>query len=456
MGDSELRDASVRRIGLIGASFETGNMGVGALAAGSIRCLHNHWPEAQLYILDYAKQPSSRQLWLGGKQIDIDLLNIRFSKRLLLANNIAVLLVLAALMRCIPSARARGWLASRNNTFQAIYNTNIFASIAGGDSFSDIYGLRRLFYVTLPQILVIVAGKRLILLPQTFGPFRSKVSRVIAGFITRNSETVFARDHQSLAEIARLNGGVSVASNAAFRYDVGFALEPTAPAMVTVSSDFNANSLNVVGLNVSGLLYMGGYDRSNMFGLRVDYRELMTKILSFLIESRGVSVLLVPHVFGNDAKSESDVVACNAVYEECKGKFGARLGVLQGAYDQGEVKHVIGSCDFFIGSRMHACIAAVSQSVPTVAIAYSDKFIGVMETVSIPGVVADARKLNLEELLARIAESYDARHSLKSELEGLMPSVTAAAIRPFSDEWEENPRNASNLVSGLTAPALKD
>ncbi len=447
MGDSVLRDAAVRRIGLIGASFETGNMGVGALAAGSIRCLHNKWPEAEVYILDYAKEPSSRQLWLGGKQIDIDLLNIRFSKRLLLANNIALLLILATLMRCMPSARVRGWLASQNNNLQAIYNTDLFASIAGGDSFSDIYGLRRLFYVTLPQILVIIAGKRLVLLPQTFGPFRSTVSRVIAGFITTRSEMVFARDHQSLAEIAQLNGGASIGSKAAFRYDVGFALEPTAPAKVTVSPGFNANSTNVVGLNVSGLLYMGGYDRRNMFGLRVDYRELMTKVLSLLIESRGASVLLVPHVFGNDANSESDVVACNAVYEECKGKFGARLGVLQGDYDQGEVKHVIGSCDFFIGSRMHACIAAVSQSVPTVAIAYSDKFIGVMETVSIPGVVADARKLNIEELLERITESYDERRSLKSELGKLMPTVTAAAIRPFSEEWEESSPSVTQAIS---------
>jgi len=456
MGDSVLHDTSVKRIGLIGASFGTGNMGVGALAAGSIRCLSNQWPEAEVYILDYAKQPSSQRLWLGGKQLDIHLLNIRFSKKLLLANNIALLLLLATVMRFIPSARARGWLAARNSTMQQIYNTDLFASIAGGDSFSDIYGLRRLFYVALPQILVIVAGRRLILLPQTFGPFHSRVSRVIAGFITRNSETVFARDHQSLSEITRLNGRARVRSKAAFRYDVGFALEPTAPTKVTVSRDFDMNARKVVGLNVSGLLHMGGYDRRNMFGLRLDYRELMTEILSLLIENRGASVLLVPHVFGDDLQSESDVVACNAVYEECKERYGARIGVLQGDYDQGEIKHVIGSCDFFIGSRMHACIAAVSQGVPTVAIAYSDKFIGVMETVSIPGVVADARRLNLADLLERIAESYDARHSLRADLEKLMPAVTTAAIRPFSDEWDESARSASQPIPDLIAPVLKD
>jgi polysaccharide pyruvyl transferase WcaK-like protein len=179
---------------------------------------------------------------------------------------------------------------------------------------------------------------------------------------------------------------------------------------------------------------MGGYDRGNMFGLQIDYRELVQRILELLIHTKGVSILLVPHVFGGDENSESDVTACNTVYRACQGKYGDRLGLLRGDYDQGEIKHVIGMCDFFIGSRMHACIAATSQCVPAVAIAYSDKFIGVMETVGIPSVVADARKLNLGEILQRIESLYDWRSSLKRELEGLMPTVIRAAIQPFSED----------------------
>ena len=38
-------------------------------------------------------------------------------------------------------------------------------------------------------------------------------------------------------------------------------------------------------------------------------------------------------------------------------------------YDQHAIKSIIGRCDFFIGSRMHACIAALSQKIPTAAVA---------------------------------------------------------------------------------------
>jgi len=433
-----LRDKIRIRIGLIGASFETGNMGVGALAAGAIKCIHNQWPDAEIFILDYAKNSSSHQIRLGDEEIDVELLNIRFSKKLYLSNNIAVLILIALILKLIPSRRLRSWVASTNHTLHEIDRSDMFSSIAGGDSFSDIYGLRRFLYIALPQILIILLGRRLILLPQTFGPFRSRLARIIARFIIKNAKSIYARDHQSIAIIERLCGDKDLGTKPAFRYDVGFALEPTTPGNVTTDGEFNLTNDRLVGLNVSGLLYMGGYDRGNMFGLQIDYQELVRRILDLLIHIKGASILLVPHVFGDDESSESDVIACNTVYRACEEKYGDRLGLLRGDYDQGEIKYVIGMCDFFIGSRMHACIAATSQCVPAVAVAYSDKFIGVMETVGIPSVVADARKLNLDELLARIENLYDMRRSLKRELEELMPGVIRAAIQTFSDDGKSS------------------
>jgi colanic acid/amylovoran biosynthesis protein len=429
-----LHDKIRARIGLIGASFDTGNMGVGALAAGAIRCIHNQWPDAEIFILDYAKKNSLHQIRLGDEEIQVELLNIRFSKKLYLSNNIAVLIAIALILRLIPSGRIRRWVASKNFALHEIYRSNIFTSIAGGDSFSDIYGLRRFFYIALPQILIILLDRRLILLPQTFGPFRSRLSRIVARFIIRNAKSIYARDRRSITVIEKLCGDKDSVAKPAFRYDVGFALEPTMPGNVTTDGEFNLTDHKIVGLNVSGLLYMGGYDRGNMFGLQIDYQELVRRIMDLLIHTKGVSILLVPHVFGDDENSESDVIACKTVYRACGEKYGDRLGLLRGDYDQGEIKYVIGMCDFFIGSRMHACIAATSQCVPAVAIAYSDKFIGVMETVGVPSVVADARKLNLDELLARIESLYDMRSSLKRELEGLMPGVIGAAIQTFSED----------------------
>jgi colanic acid/amylovoran biosynthesis protein len=420
-------------IGLIGASFETGNMGVGALAAGSIRCLHTRWPQAKIFILDYSKRPSSHQLRVSGEELEIELLNIRFSKSLYLANNIAMLLMLVAVLRVVPMPWLRRRLMSRNATLAQILSTELFAAIAGGDSFSDIYGIRRFLYVTLPQILVILAGKRLVLLPQTYGPFRSRFARMVTRFIARNAGSIYARDFDSLEVVTELRGDVRTGTKPVFRYDVAFALEPSAPAHVATEGAFDLTSRNIVGLNVSGLLYMGGYTRGNMFNLKVDYRELIARILESLINGQKASVLLVPHVFGDDAKSESDVVACREVYREFAAEYGDRLGLLKGDYDQSGLKYIIGRCDFFIGSRMHACIAAISQCVPAAAIAYSDKFIGVMKSVGVPSLVVDPRHLDLEGTVSSVEKLFRTRETLKMELQSTIPFVVAQAIRPFHD-----------------------
>ena len=82
---------------------------------------------------------------------------------------------------------------------------------------------------------------------------------------------------------------------------------------------------------------------------------------------------------------------------------------LRGDFDQSGVKHVIGQCDLFIGSRMHACIAALSQNVPTVGIAYSRKFAGVFETVGVADMVLEARELTQDSLIDQCLRQYRSR-----------------------------------------------
>ncbi|WP_446744381.1 polysaccharide pyruvyl transferase family protein [Silvibacterium acidisoli] len=432
-------DPNVHSIGLIGASFETGNMGVGALAAGAIRCIHRQWPTADIFILDYARVSSKRSMRLDGEAIEVPLHNMRFSKTLFLWNNIVVLIACLLLYRLIPLRALRESLSSRHPTIQAIISCDLFASIAGGDSFSDIYGIRRFFYVALPQILIILAGKKLILLPQTYGPFRGRVARVVTSFIACRADRIYARDYRSIAALEQLYAGKRSVPKASFRYDVGFALEPVASLSMKVDGGLDLSAKQPVGLNVSGLLYMGGYNRANMFGLQLDYPEFIHKIIHLLMK-RGASVLLIPHVFGTKKDSESDVLACEAVYQACAEKYPGRLGLLRGEYDQGEIKEIIGRCEFFIGSRMHACIAAISQSVPTVAVAYSEKFIGVMETAATPAIVADARKLSLEEMLAYVIAQYGSREALQEYLNRVMPDVTRAALHTFDDAGPSEPK----------------
>jgi polysaccharide pyruvyl transferase WcaK-like protein len=231
-----------------------------------------------------------------------------------------------------------------------------------------------------------------------------------------------------------------------FCYDVAFAVDPIEPPHLEVAGlSWNAEeSDNLVGFNVSGLLLTGGYSRNNMFGLGLDYRSLVLSVIDSLITRKRARVLLVPHVFESNGNLESDVDSCEQIYESLRERYPGHLGIVSGSYDQSEIKYVIGRCDFFIGSRMHACIAAISQNVPAVCIAYSDKFIGVMETIGIQALVADAREASLDQILVLIEHTYDERNVFRAQIKQRMVDVKERVLAMLQDP----PKSVTGIERG--------
>lgn len=459
------------KICIQGAGFDTGNMGVSALAVGSVQAVLHSFPGAKVFFLNYAKCPTTYRIRLAGGEMAVPLVNMRFSWRVWLTNNIAWLLFLTLLMKLLPfRALRRRWIAG-NNCLRHLHESDLVLAISGGDSFSDIYGLERLIYVSLPQVLAIWAGKRLVLLPQTLGPFNRRLAKALARYIMRRAETVYSRDHAGVeqsAAVLNLNGH---AAKLRFCYDVGFLLDPIPPDRVDIvgledwrekSGDRNleageeqqitvpdlqtANPVRdfrmasrlrgtdsgrpLVGLNVSGLLTVLCRSRRNPFGLRVEYDRLVQHLVQSLVEQEGANVLLIPHFFGIHEENESTL--CEQIYEGLPPRYHGRVGWVRGEYNQSEIKYIIGQCDFFVGSRMHACIAAISQGIPAVAIAYSGKFAGVMESVGVGSIVVDARKLGLDEILRAVEKAFGERDAVRAELARRVPQVKQTVLGMFA------------------------
>ncbi|OFW08469.1 MAG: hypothetical protein A3G20_06515 [Acidobacteria bacterium RIFCSPLOWO2_12_FULL_59_11] len=417
---------------LLGADFNTNNMGVSALAVGTITCVLHQFPTAEIILLGYAKKGFTQQLTLGEREVSLEFVNMRFSKKFYLSNNIAMLIVFSLGLKLIPSRNLRNKLIRRNACLRHIEEADVIASMAGGDSFSDIYGLRRFFAVSLSQLLAIFMGKKLILLPQTLGPYKGKIVRAIAKYILSRAQFVYSRDYTGLRNMKHLVGPTHD-GRLRFSPDVAFVLEPSAPArtdLIGLAEPRREDSV-LVGINISGLLSMGGPTRANVFGLRVEYDRLIYDLIDFLIAKKAAYVVLIPHVFG--LGGQSDVPACEKTYAAFRTKYPGKIGYVRGTYNQSEIKHIIGRCDFFVGSRMHACIAALSQNIPAVAIAYSDKFLGVMETVGAHSLVADARTMSAEEILEVVKQAFQQRASLGSELRQKMPSIRQAVLGLFRD-----------------------
>jgi polysaccharide pyruvyl transferase WcaK-like protein len=253
---------------------------------------------------------------------------------------------------------------------RAMAEADFVGDIRGGDSFSDIYGFPRFLMNSIEMLAAILVHGDIVLLPQTYGPFSNPLARVLARWIISHSSVVLARGLQDLNNAKLLIGK----SNREVGYcpDVAFALQAERPKNVeTYPTLPQGLKPGIIGLNVNGLMYNGGYTRANMFDLKVDYRVLMPELLIALLRAQPNDLLLVPHTYGTPGAVESDLDSSLKIRDTLPEEFRNRIYAVIGNYDQHELKGIIGNCDFFIGSRMHACIAALSQSIPCVGIAYS-------------------------------------------------------------------------------------
>ena len=387
---------------ILGASMDVENRGVRALATSIAVLVHEVLPGAELRYHYGNRQGGVRRIQVGTGSLAVRVLNCRQSPRSSLQESIWWILACAILERLGLRGPAR-----RSAWHQSLATSGIVCDIRGGDSFSDIYGVRRFIAGSLPLTSVRLRKLPYILLPQTFGPFRSSFSRVLAQWLIDGASEIFVRDKRSRDVIHELTGRAATLCP-----DVAFTLPPRQTDRAADAWALIRTQQPVIGFNISGLLHMGGYTGTNMFGLKADYPTAMALLLDGLLRKTSASILLLPHEFGG----ENEVAACRQLLTTVAPQYSSRVTVMPEELDERELKWLIGRMDFFIGARMHACIAALSQGVPTAALAYSDKFYGVFDVASASELVIDLRRSDSSQILHETMRLWERRQELRLRL----------------------------------------
>jgi polysaccharide pyruvyl transferase WcaK-like protein len=418
------------KICLMGASLGTGNRGVSALAASLVKLALRSHPGAVVRLLIGQRTRQDFTVNIDGAPYRVGVANFRRSLKARPGQQVIWWAFLAALYRLVPSRPWRRLLA-RHPLIGETAEADFVGDIRGGDSFSDIYGLGTFLWGSLPVVAVLLVRRRIVLLPQTCGPFKSALARFVAAFILKRASAIFCRDRESLGAVSELTSG---RCRACFCPDVAFCLDATLPEKPLIEPPLQPGKAGcLVGLNVNGLVFNGGHTRDNMFGLKLDYRRYAIDLASALLADPATRLLLVPHTFAPDDSVESDPAACRQVRQQLPLELRARAHLVTGEYNQSEIKGIIGLCDFFVGSRMHACIAALSQGIPTVGVAYSKKFKGVFDTVGMAGAVVDGRDCGVQEALQKTMEIFGRREQLRDPLKTAVHEAQDALYRTFQD-----------------------
>lgn len=425
------------KIWVLGASFETSNMGVNALSESSIKCIFSHWPDAEV-ILRTSEHGAPLKFTFNGQEFDVKKRNPWFSKNVFKPNNVYTLLMVAILLKIMPFSGLKKKLKARNSYINDIMEADLVVDITAGDSFSDIYGMRVFRRHCLFKWLFILYNIPLILLPQTYGPFSSRISQWVARYILKRTAAIYSRDLSGVESIKKLLGKTAEQSIIKFIPDVAFILDPKKPdlSLVKQLERAKASGRIIVGLNISGLLYNGEYQTESSFGIKCDYQKLIHNLIISLMEHNDqIMVVLVPHVYANQGlhNFESDPNACDHAHKQLVDNYSGRIFKVEDILDHKQIKYLIGLTDFFLGARMHSCIAAISQFIPTIGIAYSKKFQGVFESVGVGDCVVDLRTEDESHILAQVIDAFNKRQETAENLRVTVPKVQHKIFGLFDD-----------------------
>lgn len=278
-----------------------------------------------------------------------------------------------------------------------IKDCSLVIDFTGGDSFSDIYGVKRMLKVSFEKFLAIRQKKNLVLAPQTYGPYKHWLSKKLAKYIITRASAVFSRDEKSM-EILKHMKGVHVKTVT----DVAFYL-PYHKEEIT-SEKIKA------GVNVSMLLWNGGYTGNNQFGLKTDYKEYCIRLIKKLVEDGRYEVHLIPHVIAESVPCENDCLACEELHE-----MYPQTIVAPKFHTPIEAKNYISAMDVFTGARMHSTIGAFSSGVATIPFAYSKKFEGVFGNYNYSYMI-DGMHMETDEAVEKTIEYMDNYHKLNGEV----------------------------------------
>lgn len=426
------------RLALFGASPDTPNMGVSALYMSAITSLSQHLDGVEFVVFDHQLGERSTSLSLSeGRQIKITFYGARGGRRYYRPENLLSMTIASKL------GHFGGLL---NKGVHLIDICDAVLDISGGDSFSDIYGYSRFDSVCRPKEIALNRGKPLILLPQTYGPYKDKAVRQLAASVVRRSSMAWARDAHSYQALKDLLGRDFAPERYFCGVDMAFSLRPSnaehmLDGLLKSWIEKRQEAQPLVGFNISGLIYNDPVAASTNYDIKADYRQVVTGFIGRLLKETSARIVLVSHVMDQPGHYESDLAACLDVAEQLDESYSNRVTIAPATLDQSQVKWLVSRMDWFCGTRMHSTIAGLSSGVPTASVSYSDKTKGVFETCGQGKHVADPRYLSTSEVINQLLVSYYSMQEARESLGTHLPNVLRAA--------DEQIRQISKLIISL-------
>ena len=252
-------------------------------------------------------------------------------------------------------------------------------------------------------------GKPVYLYAQSIGPFEAEFQAALVRCALQRTRLILVREEISMGFVAswKLPCPVRMAGDAAF-------LLPT-----TAERDLAARlppSRRRVGMTVR--------QWSKKVEEQEHFEAAITQLIDWIVASGESLVVLIPQVTFA-AWEDDDREVMRRIYAQVHAKN--RVVLIEDDLSALRVKALCGEMDFFIGTRMHSNLFALSMEVPAIAIGYQPKSLGIMRQLGLERWVIPWEGVTLERLQAGFEDLVQKAEEVRAELSRKLPEMISSA-----------------------------
>jgi colanic acid/amylovoran biosynthesis protein len=287
-----------------------------------------------------------------------------------------------------------------------------------GDTLSD-YGANSVYSIF--HILIgLLLKKKTVVYSQSIGPFR-RMTKPLAKFCLNRVDLIVVREKETekfLRNMHLTNTKIKLAP------DIAFLLNSSSKQRIDeilVEEKCAKQSGILIGIGPNELMDEKFKPKNG------NYIDLMANVADDLIEKLNANILLISHVIiPKECLFDDDRFVSNRIFMKAKNKN--KIKILSYDHSPEDLKGIIGTCDLFIGARMHSNIAALSRGVPTVAIGWSHKFYGIMKMLNQEKYFCPIQTVTYPELTAVINDAWENRDKIKKDLQSNMKEIEKSSM----------------------------
>jgi colanic acid/amylovoran biosynthesis protein len=372
-------------------AYSSRNQGDAAIVVSMLQVLRQELPDARFTI--FSLHPDQDQEFYRSRQADVEPSPIMPRSKVFVLMQFMMWVLVAFFAARVRKVTDR-WIPFP--IYRKLKESDVHVS-CGGAYLNDSWGFS--YVVHLLTLLVSKLLRRpIILYPQTIGPFRNRLGRLIARLVLNRVDAIFVRDSYSktfLRETLRV-ARTPIYDGA----DAAFLLQPASRQRIReiLEQEGLTQDRPLVGIAVRRWVFPFAknarikYDR---------FRMTMARVADYIVENKGAIPVFVPMVSIPDKPLEQDDEASRDVIRVMKYRHAAKL-VRSSDYSPEEIKALIGKMTLQVGTRMHSVIFASSMSVPVVAIAYEPKTFSLMEGLGLDRFVFGIETLSFEEVVRSV------------------------------------------------------